>query len=138
MFYRPGGASQRINVQYDEVYADTIGGATGFLPVNKGDWIAINVSRASINFVNSASSIVSKTPTAPEVQLLLEMKTIGGQSNEEAWPIDQWQNAVVATGLRAHRAGFIRLRILNINNLDGTGIAMALQVSRTGDSGAAS
>jgi hypothetical protein len=136
MFYRPGGFGDRINVQYDEVYADFIGAATGFLPVNKGDWIAVNISRASINYVNNASSTISKVPTAPEVQMLLEMKTIGGQSDAEAWPIDQWQNSVVATGLRAHRAGSIRLRILNINNLDGTGVAMALQVSRTGDSGA--
>lgn len=136
MFYRPGGTSGRINAQYDECYADFIDAATGFLPVNKGDWIAVNVSRASIGYVNNSSSTVSKVPTAPEVQMLLEMKTIGGQKDAEAWPIDQWQNSVVATGLRAHRAGWIRLRILNINNLDGTGVAMALQVSRTGDSGA--
>jgi hypothetical protein len=92
--------------------------------------------RASIEFKDTATSIVSKTPTAPEAQLLLEMKTLGGQQDEESWPIDQWQNTVVATGMRAHRAGFVRLRVLNINNLDGTGVAMALQVSRTGDSGA--
>jgi hypothetical protein len=138
MFYRPGGNGSRINAQYDEVYADFVGAATGFLPVNKGDWIAVNLSRATIEFVDAATSIVKKTETAPEVQLLLEMKTLGGQRDTECWPIDQWQNTVVATGVRGHRAGFVRLRILNINNLDGTGVAMALQVTRTGDSGAAS
>lgn len=138
MFYRPGGSSLRINAQYDECYCDFTGGATGFLPVNKGDWIAVNLSRATIDFKDTATSIVTKTATAPEVQLLLEMKTIGGQMDEESWPIDQWQNTVVATGMRAHRAGFVRLRVTNINNLDGTGVAMALQVSRTGDSGAGS
>jgi hypothetical protein len=135
MLYRPGGTSGRINVQYDEVYADFIGGATDFLPVNKGDWIAVNAARASINFQSPASSVVTKEITAPEMQLLLELKTIGGQKHEESWPIDQWQNLVVATGLRAHRAGWVRLRIMNINNVDGTGLAMALQVTRTGDSG---
>jgi hypothetical protein len=138
MFYRPGGSGLRINAQYDEVYADFVNAATGFLPVNKGDWIAVNLSRASIEFKDTATSIVTKTATAPEVQLLLEMKTIGGQTDDESWPIDQWQNTVVATGMRAHRAGFVRLRVTNINNLDGTGVAMALQVSRTGDSGAGS
>lgn len=135
MFYRTGGTAGRIHVQYDEVYADSVGGATDFLPINKGDWIAVNACRASIDFQTPASSIVTKVPTAPEMQLLLELKTIGGQKHEESWPIDQWQNLVVATGLRAHRAGWVRLRILNINNVDGTGIAMAIQVTRTGDSG---
>jgi hypothetical protein len=69
------------------------------------------------------------------MQLLLEMKTIGGQRDEEAWPVDQWQNLVVNTGYRSHRAGWVRLRILNINNAEGTGIAMAIQVSRNIDSG---
>jgi hypothetical protein len=137
MFYRPGGYGDRINVQYDEVYADFIGAATGWLPVNKGDWIAVNVCRASIEFKNPGSSKVTKETTAPEMQLLLELKTIGGQRDEESWPIDQWQNVVIATGIRVHRAGFARLRILNINNVEGTGLAMALQVTRTGDSGAA-
>jgi len=138
MFYRPGGFGDRINVQYDEVYADFIGATTGWLPVNKGDWIAVNACRASVDFANVASSTVTKIHTAPEMQLLLEMKTIGGQQHKEAWPIDQWQNLVVATGLRSHRAGWVRLRILTINNAEGTGLAMAIQVNRTGDSGAAS
>lgn len=136
MFFRPGGFGDRINAQYDEVYADFIDGATGWLPCNRGDWIAINVARASIEFQSTASSIVTKVPTAPEMDMLLEMKTIGGQQHKESWPIDSWQNVVVATGMRAHRAGWVRLRILNINNEDGTGVAMALQVSRTGDGGA--
>lgn len=135
MLYRPGGFGDRINVQYDEVYTDRIGGATGWLPCNRGDWIGVNICRASINFSSVASSIVTKEHTAPEVQALLEMKTIGGQRDEESWPIDQWQNLVVATGMRVHRAGFVRLRVLNINNADGTGVAMALQVNRTGDGG---
>ncbi len=130
MFYRPGGSNSRINVQYDEVFADFVGGATGWLPVNKGDWIAVNVARALLNFVTSVSSTVSKQPTAPEMQLLLEQKTIGGQTNAEAWPIENYQNTVVAKGMNANRDGWVRLRILNINNLDGTGISMALQVSR--------
>lgn len=136
MFYRTGGYGDRINVQYDEVFTDFINGATGWLPINKGDWIAVNACRASIDFQTPASSIVTKVPTAPEMQLLLELKSIGGQKHEESWPIDQWQNLVVATGLRAHRAGWVRLRLLNINSADGTGVAMALQVTRTGDSGA--
>jgi hypothetical protein len=135
MFYRPGGFGDRINVQYDEVYADFIGGKTGWLPVNKGDWIAVNACRASVEFQNHGSSVVTKIPNAPEMQLLLEMKTIGGQRDEESWPIDQWQNLVVSTGTRSHRAGWVRLRILNINNAEGTGLAMAIQVSRNIDSG---
>jgi|SRR5580765_399614 hypothetical protein len=130
MFYRPGGSNSRISVQYDEVYSDAVGGATGWLPVNKGDWIAVNASRALLNFVNSASSTVAKQPTAPEMQLLLEQKTIGGQSDAEAWPIENYQNTVVAKGMNANRDGWIRLRILNINNVDGTGLSMALQISR--------
>lgn len=135
MFFRPGGSADRINAQYDECYSDLEGGATGWLPINKGDWIAVNACRASIQFQTPASSVITKVLTAPEMELLLEMKTFGGQRHEESWPIDQWQNLVVATGLRAHRAGWVRLRILNINNVDGSGIAMALQVTRTGDSG---
>jgi hypothetical protein len=132
MFYRPGGTSGRLNAQYDEVYADFVDGATDFLPINKGDWIAVNACRATINFGSPASSVVTKVSTAPEMELLLEMKTLGGQKHSESWPIDSWQNLVVAIGVRAHRAGWVRLRILNINNVDGTGLAMALQVTRTG------
>lgn len=136
MFYRPGGTAKPPNRQYDYVYVDTIGGATGWLPVNKGDAIAVNIVRASINFVTPAQSTVTKSAMAPEAQILLEMKMFGGEADAEAWPIDQWQNMVVATDRRVHRAGWVRLRCVNVNNGDGTGIAMALQISRTGESGA--
>lgn len=136
MFYRPGGSASRINAQYDEVYADFVGGATGWLPVNKGDWVGVKVARASIVYGNAASSTVTKVPQFPEATVLMEQKTIGGQTNAEAWPIDQWQNAIVSTGRRVHDGGWVRLRVLNINSQDGTGIAMRLQVSRTGDPGA--
>lgn len=134
MFYRPGGSDTRINVQQDEVYADFIGGATGWLPISKGNVISVNVARASIVYNNPAQSYVTKSPVAPEVQVLLEMKTGAGGSE---WPIDQWQNMVVATMRHANRDGWVRLRIANINNADGTGVAMAMQISRTGDAGAA-
>jgi len=136
MFYRPGGSLTRINVQYDEVYSDAIGGATGWLPVNKGNTISINCARASIVFNNSASSTVRKVTQAPQVQMLMEMKTIGGQADDEAWPVDSWQDLNVATSRRAHRDGWVRLRITNINNQDGTGVSIAMQISKTGDAGA--
>lgn len=135
MFYRPGGNSKRINAQYDEIYADFIGGATGWLPVNKGNNVAVNIVRAAITFQSVAQSLVTKSAIAPEVQVLLELKMFGGDADAAAWPIDQWQNMVVATSRRSHRAGWARLRIVNINNGDATGVSMALQVSRTGDSG---
>jgi hypothetical protein len=137
MFYRPGGSASRISAQDDMVYADFIGGATGWLPVSKGNMVSINVARASIVFTSSASSKVTKTPVAPEATVLLENKMFGVDVNAEAWPIDQWQNMVVATARRAHAGGWWRLRIVNINNGDGTGLAMAMHVSRSGDPGAA-
>lgn len=136
MFYRQGGSSGRISPQYDAVYADFIGATTGWLPIAKGNVIAVNLARASILFQTSAQSKVTKTPVAPEVQVVLEYKMFGGDKDAEAWPIDQWQNMVVATDRRAHGNGWVRLRIVNINNSDGTGVAMALQVSRSGDPGA--
>ena len=138
MFYRQGGSSTRINRSYDEVYSDAIGGATGWLPVNWGDWLAVNVCRASIVFGNTASSVVKKTPQAPQVEVVLEMKTAGGQTDTEAWPVDRWQDLVVATGMQMHRDGWVRLRLLQVNNQDGTGAAMALQVNRNGNMGVAS
>jgi len=136
MFYRPGGNDKRINAQYDMVYTDQVGGATGWLPINKGDTIAVNINRASIVYSNPAQSAVTNSPISPEVQVVMELKMFGGDKDAAAWAIDQWQNVVVGTSRRAHRSGWIRLRVLNINNGDGTGVAMALQVSRTGDSGA--
>lgn len=136
MFYRPGGTSKAPNRQYDMVYADFINGATDWLPINKGDTIAVNVARAALTFQTVAQSLVTKSAVAPEVQILMELKMFGGDPDVAAWPIDQWQNMVVATSRRASRAGWTRLRIININNSDGTGVAMALQITRTGDSGA--
>lgn len=136
MFYRPGGAGKRINAQYDTVYVDFIGGASGWLPVNKGDQIAVNVSRASLTFQTPAQSLITSSAVAPEVQVLMELKMFGGDPDASARPIDQWQNTVVATSRRAHRAGYVRLRVVNINNGDGTGVVMDMQVSRTGESGA--
>lgn len=136
MFYRPGGTAKRISVQYDFVYVDYVGGATGWLPINKGDTIAVNIARASIVFGTPAQSTVLKSPISPEAQVLLELKMFGGETDAEAWPIDSWQNLVVATDRRAHRAGWVRLRVVNINNGDGTGLALAMQISRTGESGA--
>lgn len=133
MFYRPGGSDKRINAQYDMCYADFIGAATGWLPINQGDVIAVNICRASIVFSSAASSKVTNSPVAPEVQILMEMKMFGGDLNAAAWPIDQWQNMVVSTERRAKRAGWVRLRIVNINNGDGTGVSLGLQVSRTSD-----
>jgi hypothetical protein len=135
MFYRPGGSDKAPNRQQDYVYADFIGGATDWLPISQGNTIAVNIARASIAFQNSASSRVTTSPVAPEVQIILECKMIGGEA-PLVMPIDQWQNMVVATDRRAHRDGWVRLRIVNINNLDGTGVAMALQINRKGDSGA--
>ena len=135
MFYRPGGSDRAPNRQQDYVYADFIGGATDWLPVNKGDTLAVNIARASIVFQNAASSQITTSPVAPEVQVLMELKVLGGAA-PIVLPIDQWQNMVVATDRRSHRAGWVRLRIVNINNGDGTGVMMTLQVSRVGDSGA--
>lgn len=136
MFYRPGGGTKAINRQYDMVYTDQVGGATGWLPVNKGDTIAVNVNRASIVFNNPAQSAVTNSPIAVEAQVIMELKMFGGDADAAAWAVDQWQNMVVATSRRAHRAGWVRLRVTNVNNGDGTGVALALQVTRTGDSGA--
>lgn len=135
-FYRPGGSASRINAQYDTVYTDTIGGATGWLPVSKGNTIAINICRASIVFSNSAQSAVTPSPVMPEAQILMELKAYGGDPDASARPVDQWQNMVVATSRRAHREGWVRLRVVNINNSDGTGVVIDMQISRTGDVGA--
>lgn len=113
------------------MFSDAVGGATGWLPVNRGDWIGINACRALLTFGNTASSVVTKQPgSAPEMQLIMEMKTIGGQTDAEAWPMDNFQNTIVAKGVVANRDGWVRLRILDINNTDGTGLAMALQISK--------
>ncbi len=138
MFYRAGGSLTRINVQYDEVYSDAVDGATGWLPVYRGNWLGVNLCRASIVFNNSASSTVKKTPQAPQGEVVLEMKTQGGQANNEAWPVDRWEDLLVSTGMQMNRDGWVRLRITNINNQDGTGFAMALQVNRNGNMGVAS
>lgn len=136
MFYRPGGSATRINNQYDTVYADFVGGATGWLPVSKGNTVSINVARASLAFVSAAASTITPSPVAPEVQVIMEMKMYGGDPDASARPIDQWQNIVVATSRRAHREGWARLRIVNINNSENTGVVMDMQVARTGDVGA--
>jgi len=136
MFYRPGGASKRINAQQDTVYADFIGGATGWLPVAKGNAISVNVSRAALVFQTAAQSIIQPSAVAGEYQILMEMKMTGGDPDQSARPIDQWQNLVVATSRVAHRDGWVRLRIVNINNSDGTGLVMDVQVNRTGVVGA--
>lgn len=137
MFYRPGGTAQAPNRQQDYVYADFIGAATDWLPINKGDTIAVNIARASIVFSSPAQSQVTCSAFAYEAQILLECKLLGG-SAPLTMPIDQWQNVVVATSRRAQRAGWVRLKIININNSDGTGIQMGLQISRTGETGAVS
>ena len=136
MFYRPGGSASRINSQNDTVYADFVGGATGWLPVSKGNTISVNITRASLAFVSAASSTITPSPIAPEVQVIMEMKMYGGDPDASARPIDQWQNIVVATSRRAHREGWVRLRIVNINNSEGTGVVMDMQIARTGDVGA--
>lgn len=136
MFYRPGGSTTRVNNQSDTVYSDAVGGATGWLAVSKGNTIAVNIARAALTFQSAAQSIITPSPVAPEVQVIMEMKMFGGEPNASARPIDQWQNLVVATSRRAHREGWVRLRIANINNSDGTGVVMDMQVSRTGDVGA--
>jgi hypothetical protein len=136
LFYRPGGSATRINNQSDTVYADSVGGATGWLPVSKGNTISINIARASLAFVSAASSTITPNPVAPEVQVIMEMKLYGIDPDASARPIDQWQNIVVATSRRAHREGWVRLRIVNINNSEGTGVVMDMQIARTGDVGA--
>jgi hypothetical protein len=133
MFYRPGGSASRISAQYDTVYADTIGGATGWLPVSKGDTLSVNIARAALTFQSVAQSEIKPSAISPEAQVLLEMKMYGGDPDASARPIDQWQNIVVATSRSVHRAGYVRLRVVNINNGDGTGVVMDLLVNRTGD-----
>jgi hypothetical protein len=134
-FYRPGGSTKAINRQYDCVYVDAAGLATGWLPVNEGDALAVNIARASIVFNTPASSTVTMTPIAPECSVLMEMKLFGTDPNSAAFPVDQWQNMVVATSRDVHGSGWVRLRALAINNGDGTGINMALRVARSGRGG---
>lgn len=138
MFYRPGGTQKRINPQTDTVYVDFVDGATGWLPISKGDTVAVNISRATLAYGSPAQSTILPSPVAPEVQVLMELKVFGGDPDESARPIDQWQNLVVATSRRADRAGWVRLRVLNINNADGSGVVMDMQISRTGETGAVS
>ncbi len=135
MFYRFGGGAGPLNQQQDEVYTDAINGATGWLPVSKGNIVAVNIARASIAFGSSVQSVVTKSALSYEAVVLLEMKMAGGDN--QPWPIDFWQNVVAATGRRMHRDGYVRLRVTNINNDGGnSGVALALQVNRNGDSGA--
>ncbi len=136
MFYRPGGSATRINAQQDTVYTDAIGGATGWMPVNKGNMVSVNIARAALTFQSVAKSIITPSPVSPEVQVLMELKLFSGDTAAEARPVDQWQNLVVATSRRMHRGGWVRLRVVNINNGDGTGVVMDLQINRTGESGA--
>lgn len=117
------------------MYADFIGGATDWLPVSKGDNIAVNIARASLTFSTPADSKITGTPVAGEYQVVMEQKVVGGPS-PIIFPIDSWQNLVVATSRNVHRQGWVRLKIVNINNGDGTGISMSLEISRTGVTGA--
>jgi len=135
-FYRPGGSGTRLNAQQDYVYTDNVGDATGWLPIQKGDSIAVNVCHASINYQSAAASVVTKSPFNVAGQVVLEMKMFGGEADGEAWPIDLWQNLLVATDRRAHRAGWVRLRLISIDASAGGGAALALQISRTGETGA--
>ena len=104
--------------------------------MSKGNTISVNIARASLAFVTAAASTITPSYVAPEAQIVMEMKLYGGDPDSAARPIDQWQNIVVATSRRAHREGWARLRIVNINNSEGTGVVMDMQVARTGDVGA--
>lgn len=135
MFYRVGGTLRAPNRQQDFVFADTIGGATDWLPVSKGDDIAVNIARATLAFQSVADSKITTSPVAPECQIVLEQKMLGGP-NSVVTPIDNWQNMVVATSRDAKSQGWVRLKILNINNDGGaSGVQMILQVNRTGVAG---
>lgn len=138
MFYRPGGSGKRINAQQDTAYVDFIGGATGWLPVQKGYTVAVNICRAALTFQSPAQSIIIPSAVAPEATVLMEMKMNGGDPDQSARPVDQWQNIVVATFRHVNRAGWVRLRVVNLNNGDGTGVVMDMQVNRSGDTGASS
>lgn len=127
MFYRPGGTEGRISTQFDEVYADFVDGATAWLPISRGNQLGINIARASIEYINPASSIVTRSAVAPQATIRLELKTMG---SGDAWPVEEWQNEVVADQVLAKRDGFARLRITNIDQIEGDGVSMAIQVAR--------
>lgn len=128
-FYRPGGTAKAPNRQQDFVYTDAIDGATDWLPVSKGDTIAVNIARAALVFGTIAQSQIVASPIAPEAQVVLEQKMLGGPA-PVTFPIDQWQNLVVATSRVAHRQGWVRLVVVNINNSDSTGVSMSLEIGR--------
>lgn len=134
MFFRKGGGAKALNQQIDVVYTDNIGDSTAWLPVTRGNWVAVNVCRSSINYSNPVASTVTKSVSAPECIVILEQKG-GGEANAEAWPIDRWQNMLVATGRRVNFDGYARLRLVALNQLDGMGVSLGLQVNRTGDNG---
>jgi hypothetical protein len=113
LFYRPG-SGKRISRQEDEIFTDTEGNSTAWLPCQKGDVVGVTASKAALlTTPNPTIFTIQKFPQYPIATFILELKA-GGALDIEAYPLDQWENALVAESVAIVRPGFFRVRVASI------------------------
>lgn len=133
MFFRPSLQPRRISKTYDAVYVDSVGEASGWLPIgSNGQRVNVTVSKASLQAIPNINPSLLQTYEIivaegyPNGVVILEMK-LGGQPDASAVKIAQFDMANVAWKSPPLAPGFYRLRLtaLAANN-DPMGIYMTI------------
>jgi hypothetical protein len=119
MFYRPGGGA-RQSKWWDEIFTDTSGNATAWLPCQQGDMVGIVVAKAALFASPQPNGFrIGKFSDFPTATIILELKQ-GRQPDSEAYGLDQWENTNVAVSVTMVQPGFFRVRAADIQGSVGS------------------
>jgi len=115
VFYRLGGAPQRLSRGEDEVFVDAAGMATAWLPCAAGDVANVYCCKAYLNSPSNPSAnpnyIIQKTNSWIASKFLLEAKR-GAEPDIAAWPLMDWTDQLVNEMVVIPAPNWIRLRLI--------------------------
>jgi hypothetical protein len=137
LFYREGSnPATRLDKRRDAVYADAVGHATAWLPVQRSDTIALSVCKARLALAAVSPpgqhlfDILPVGRDFPNATVVLEHK-YGGQPDAAARPLEEFVNSPVSATHGAVPVGFVRLRLTCIDNTtDSDGVYLGLTVDQ--------
>jgi hypothetical protein len=112
MFWRLNNYQTRVSRVEDEVFVDTVGLSTAWLPVCSGDVVHAMACKAALAATRNPNFFqIKKFREWATGSVTLEQRR-GGQDDTEAWVLAEWQDKNTSDRAMIIAPGFVRLNLL--------------------------